>query len=234
MLSIVLPTYREADNLAPLVRRLRHALSETEQPHEIIVVDDDSRDGSVQRVEALAEEGIPIRIIVRTHERGLGSAVLRGFREAIGEVLVCMDADLSHPPEAVPRLVEALRDPAVEFVIASRYVAGGSTAEGWGWWRQLNSAAATLLARPFTDARDPLAGFFALRRSVLERAARLDPIGYKIGLELIVKCRCRVVREVPIHFANRQAGESKLTFGEQVRFLRHLWRLTCFVLTRRR
>jgi dolichol-phosphate mannosyltransferase len=136
-----------------------------------------------------------------------------------------MDADLSHPPGKIPELVAALHEPDVDFVIGSRYVPGASTDETWGWFRWLNSKVATLLARPFTTSSDPMAGFFALRRTTFDAAAPLDPIGYKIGLELIVKCGCEHVREVPIHFADRKLGESKLTFREQINYLRHLRRL---------
>ncbi len=201
-------------------------------PYEILIVDDDSRDGTADVCAQLAQQGHPVRLITRIGERGLSSAVVRGFREARGRFLVCMDADLSHPPEALPRLLAAVQEPGVEFVIGSRYVAGGGTDEGWGFFRWLNSRVATLLARPFTSARDPMAGFFALPRGVFERAADLDPIGYKIGLELIVKCGCRAVREVPIQFANRKFGQSKLSLAEQLRYLRHLWRLARFTYRR--
>jgi len=224
-LSIIVPTYQEAENLRPLVTRLAAAMSSCDGAYEIIVVDDDSQDGSDARIEGLAGEGHPVRLITRVGERGLSSAVIRGFREARGRTLVCMDADLSHPPEAVGRLVECLDDPAVDFVIGSRYVPGASTDEDWGVLRWINSKVATLLARPFTRARDPMAGFFALPRAVFERAAPLSPVGYKIGLELIVKCACRQVREVPIHFADRQFGQSKLTLREQLNYLKHLKRL---------
>jgi len=226
--SIVVPTYREAENLRLLVPRIVAALSATTTAYEILVVDDDSRDATPAVLAALAEQGCPVRLITRVGERGLSSAVLRGFAEARGRWLLCMDADLSHPPEALPELLAAVREPGVEFVIGSRYVPGGSTDETWGVFRWLNSQVATLLARPFTAARDPMAGFFALPRSVFERAAGLSPIGYKIGLELIVKCRCQVLREVPIHFSDRKFGQSKLSFREQLRYLRHLVRLARF------
>jgi dolichol-phosphate mannosyltransferase len=226
--SIVVPTYREAENLRELVERVSAAVRPTGRPFEVIVVDDDSPDETARVMAELADEGHPVRLITRTDERGLSSAVLRGFREAEGDVLVCMDADLSHPPEALAELVRAAEEPEADFVIGSRYVRGGSTEEGWGLFRWLNSKVATLLARPFTRAKDPMAGFFALRREVFERAAPPNPIGYKIGLELMVKCGCRQVREVPIHFADRKRGESKLSLREQVRYLQHLKRLADF------
>ena len=197
-------------------------------PHEIIVVDDDSNDGTDQAVAVLSEQGHAVRLIVRTDQRGLSSAVLRGFFEAKGRVLVCMDGDLSHPPEILPRMIETLEKDQAEFVIGSRYVPGGATDAGWSWFRNLNSRVATLLARPFCRVRDPLAGFFALPRAVLESAEALNPIGYKIGLELIVKCSCTRIVELPIHFTDRRFGQSKLSLREQVNYLRHLKRLSDF------
>jgi dolichol-phosphate mannosyltransferase len=222
--SVIVPTYREAENLPVLVPRIAAALRQAGLTGEILIIDDNSPDATAQVCARLAEEH-PVRLAVRTEERGLSSAVLHGMSLARGDVLVVMDADLSHPPEQVPDLVNALGEEGVDFVIGSRYVAGGKTAEGWGLLRWLNSKGATLLARPLTAAADPMAGFFALRRATLEAAASLDPVGYKIGLELIVKCGCKKVREVPIAFANRLHGESKLSLKEQVNYLRHLKRL---------
>jgi dolichol-phosphate mannosyltransferase len=222
--SIIVPTYREAENLRPLVDRIRQVLPALNRPWEVIIVDDDSRDGSDQVIADLASEGLPVRLMTRVGRRGLSSAVLEGFGLASGEVLVCMDADLSHPPEAIPALLACL-EAGADFAIGSRYVPGASTDESWGPFRWLNSKVATLLARPFTKVRDPMAGFFALPRAVFRRAEQLSPVGYKIALELIVKCRCRDIREVPIHFANRQFGQSKLSLREQVNYLKHLKRL---------
>src|SRR5262249_45220493 len=98
----------------------------------------------------------------------------------------------------------------------------------WGVFRWLNSKVATIMARPFTRARDPMSGFFALRVASLQQAAHLNPVGYKIGLELIVKCRFTRIQEVPIHFADRSAGESKLSFKEQLKYIQHLRRLFIF------
>ncbi|UCF34456.1 MAG: polyprenol monophosphomannose synthase, partial [Phycisphaerales bacterium] len=224
----MIPTYHEAENLCLLVPQIQAALTGTDIVYEIIVVDDDSRDSTDEVITRLATAGAPVRLITRVGERGLSSAVIRGFREARGEILQCMDADMSHPPEALPRIYAACQAPHVDFVIGSRYVPGGSTDENWGLFRWLNSKVATLLARPFTSSRDPMAGFFALPRAVFERAEELNPIGYKIGLELIVKGRCRNVQEVPIHFADRKFGESKLSLKEQLRYIRHLKRLADF------
>ena len=226
--SIVVPTYKEAENLRPLVTQISDCMSPLHRPFEIIIVDDDSQDGSKQIVEQLRDEGYPVRIITRFGVRGLSSAVIHGFREAKGNYLVCMDADLSHPPEAIPRLLESIEDGDSDFALGSRYVPGASTDETWGLFRWINSKVATLLARPFTPIKDPMSGFFALPRAVFEQAEQLNPIGYKIGLELIVKCACKNIREIPIHFADRKYGHSKLNLKEQFNYLRHLKLLADF------
>lgn len=224
-LSVIVPTYREAENLPILVPRIHQAAAAAGIDLEVIVVDDNSRDGTDDVCDRLRQTH-PVRLIVRTDERGLSSAVITGIRAARGKIVVVMDADLSHPPEKIPELVAPLRDPDVDFVIGSRYASGASTADDWGAFRRLNSNVATWLARPFTSVKDPMAGFFAVRRSLVDAAIEiLDPIGYKIGLELIVKCDCRNIVEVPIVFADRLKGESKLTFREQINYLRHLKRL---------
>jgi dolichol-phosphate mannosyltransferase len=146
--------------------------------------------------------------------------------QARGEVFVVMDADLQHPPSKLPELIAPIASGEAEFSLGSRYMSGGSTAERWGIFRMLNSRIATLLARPFSGrVTDPMSGFFAIGRSTFERGQRLTPIGYKIALELIAKCRVASVKEIRIHFAERARGESKLTLREQVRYLEHLSRL---------
>ena len=227
-LSIIVPTYCEADNLTVLIPRVNRVLTEAELDAEIIVVDDDSPDETIQVCEELAEI-CPLRLITRKNERGLSTAVIAGLNAASGGILLVMDADLSHPPEKIPELVSALNQRQADFVIGSRYVEGGLTDQSWGWFRKWNSRVATWLSRPFTSARDPLAGFFAIKRQTYLKAHQiLNPVGYKIGLELIVKCRCRNVVEIPIEFTDRVAGSSKLSFKEQLRYLKHLKRLFDF------
>lgn len=229
--SIIVPTYREAPNLRPLTERVFAATTQASLTAELIIVDDDSRDGSVEHIDELSRIH-PVRIVVRTGERGLSSAVIRGFAEAHHDVLVVMDADLSHPPETIPALVRLIQEDQADFAIGSRYVAGGRTTN-WSFLRRLNSWAATLLARPLTSVRDSMSGFFALHRRTLQQAAPLNPVGYKIGLELMVKTGCRRCVEVPIEFADRAAGQSKLTFREQLRYLRHVLQLYWFRWARR-
>lgn len=222
--TVVVPTYNERENLAPLARRLFAVLDP--QHAELLVVDDDSPDNTAQAAEALAA-AYPVRCLVRRRERGLATAVITGLRAARGELVVVMDADLSHPPESIPALLDAVRNPGVQMAIGSRFVAGGRVDLHWPLHRRLNSLVARLLARPLTSVRDTMSGFFCARCREL-RLAELHPIGYKIALELIVRHRWQNVVEVPITFAQRAAGRTKLNAAEQLRYLRHLWRLYRF------
>lgn len=226
--SIVVPTFRESPNIEPLVRRAFAATRAAGMDAELIIVDDDSRDGSAEIVDRLRAE-FPVRILVRKEERGLSSAVVAGFREAAFERLLVLDADLQHPPELIPKLTAALDDPTCDFVVGTRYGGSGSIAENWPWHRRLGSRIATLLARPLAPLSDPMSGFFALRRSTWEQtAAKVNPLGYKIALEIYVKARCRKPVEVPIRFEARHAGESKLDLRTQLAYRRHLRRLYAF------
>ncbi len=231
LVSVVVPTYREAANIPLLVPRVSSALREAGLEHEIVIVDDNSRDGSEEAVAELSRN-LPVRILVRRHERGLATAVLYGLREARGRVLVSMDADLSHPPEAVPRLARAIIDGA-DFAMGSRYIPGASIDEAWTMFRWLNSKVALMMAKPLTPASDSGAGFFAISRAVLDAADPLDPVGYKVALELLVKAPIREMVEVPIHFADRKHGQSKLSLKQQVLYLRHLARLAKYRLGKR-
>lgn len=227
-ISIVLPSYEEEANLRLLIPRLGAVMSKMDCIYEIIVVDDDSKDGTSELLDTLNRQGYPVRLITRTNERGLSSAVIRGFQEAHGDVLLCMDADMSHPPEVIPQMFDCFKDPAVDFVLGSRYVKGGNIYRGWSLLRWLNSKVASLMARPFVSVKDSMSGFFALKRSVFLHAATLNPVGYKIGLELMVKCGCRGVCEVPIFFTSRMYGKSKLNLAERINYLRHIDRLAEF------
>lgn len=221
-ISVVVPTYREAENIPYVIERLAKLREAENADLELIFVDDDSQDGSVEAVHACGHDWV--RIIVRTENRGLSSAVIEGFRAAKNPVLVCMDCDLSHPPEQIPNLILGL-EAGQQMMLGSRYVSGGSTDDDWGFFRWLNSRIATILARPLTNVRDPMSGFFAIRRSTFLGASNLNPVGYKIALELIAKCGIENVGEVPIRFTDRVRGQSKLTFSEQLKYLQHVRRL---------
>jgi len=226
-ISLIIPALNEAENLPILIPRIAAALAG--RSYEILIVDDNSPDATPAVCAELAR-CYPVRLITRPVPKdGLSGAVLRGMAEATGATLVVMDADLQHPPEKLRELLDPLDSDQADFVLGSRYIAGGSTSGSWNLFRRINSWVATLLARPFAGhTRDPMSGFFALRRQSYQQAQRLTPLGYKIGLELMCKCRVKNVREIPIHFAQRTHGQSKLTFREQVRYAEHLSRLYDF------
>jgi len=229
--SIIVPTLNEAQNLAELTRRIDAAMAG--RSYEIILVDDDSADDTPCVGAELALR-FPLRLIVRKGAAdGLAGAVIKGLGEANGRFLVVMDADLQHPPESLPDLLRVLEEDQADFAVGSRYVEGGTTEDEWGLARRINSRAATLLARPLAGKLgDPMSGFFALTRATWERARDLSPTGYKIALELICKCGVERVVEVPIHFARRARGESKLCLREQCRYLDHLCKLYDFAFPR--
>ena len=229
-ISIIVPTYKEAQNVDTLTRRIHKTMTEYNISYEIIFVDDDSKDDIEKIISNLSSEGLNVRLIQRKNERGLSSAVLRGFSEAEGGILVCMDADLSHPPESIHVMIDKIVKNNAEFVIGSRYVNGGSTDHKWTIYRRINSRIATLFAKPFTNAKDPMSGFFAIPDRVYKRGSSFNPIGYKIALELIVRCKCEKIVEVPIHFSDRKFGESKLTLKEQLNYLVHIKRLMGYKL----
>jgi dolichol-phosphate mannosyltransferase len=220
--SIIVPTYKEAENIPHLIDRINALRESYNIDLEVLIMDDDSRDGTEQAVARLGHDWVTL--VVRTENRGLSPSVVDGLKLGRHPVLVVMDADLSHPPEKIPDMILAL-EAGQQFVLGSRYVAGSKMDEEWGFLRWLNSRVATMLARPFSNARDPMSGFFALRRSDFSKADYLNPIGYKIALELIVKCRLDNIGEVPIYFADRKLGQSKLTLKEQLRYIQHLRRL---------
>jgi dolichol-phosphate mannosyltransferase len=226
-LSIVIPTFQEAPNLRSLAYGISSVLRPVLSTWEIVIIDDNSQDGSVEICRALRAEGMPIRLVIRPYARGLSSAVVEGFAHAQAPVLLVMDADLSHPASAIPLLYQTILEGA-DFAIGSRYVSGGSTDERWSTYRWLNSKVAAWLAKPLVPLHDPTAGFFAFSRSLLGECDSIDPIGYKIALEILVKSGATLIREVPIHFSTRQFGKSKLKLKQQFLYLCHLYSLYRF------
>lgn len=229
VISIVAPTYREAGNLALLAEAVDEALSGAGHAYELLFIDDDSQDGSEEICAELSAR-LPVRIVVRKGERGLATAAIHGISLATGEIVVVMDADLSHPAGAIPAMIERLQSGESDFVLGSRYVEGGSIHDDWSAFRQLNSIIPSLLAKPLCPLKDPMSGFFAIRRAEMPDRGCLSPVGYKIALEIFVKGKFQRASEVPIHFSDRQHGESKLSLKEQLNFLRHLVRLYAYKL----
>ena len=207
MLSVVVPTYNEAGSVPKLAERLHAALGARDW--ELVIVDDGSPDGTADIAAALAPR-IPTNVVRRAGKAGLASAVIAGFGAARGDIVVVMDADLSHPPELVPALLSAIEDGA-DLAVGSRYVAGGGV-EDWPMRRQIVSRVACLMGSVLVPVRDATSGFFALRRSVID-GVTLNPIGFKIGFEVIARGRYRSVVEVPYTFRDRELGASK--FGRR-------------------
>ncbi|MFZ8995409.1 MAG: glycosyltransferase [bacterium] len=230
LLSIIIPTYKEAGNIKNLVEEILEYCDRDSL--EILVVDDNSQDGIDEQIRLLYEQGINITLLQRLENRGLATAVKFGMDRAIGKYLVCMDADLSHPPAVIPKMIQVLEDQRdVEVVVGSRYVDEGGFAGQWNQYRQWNSKISTMLANLVIHdlgVKDPMSGYFCIRQEVYLRAAYIKPIGYKILLELLVKCGCSRVVEVPITFRERAKGESKLNLREQMNYLNHLSRLFDF------
>ncbi len=227
MISIVIPTYNEADVIQETLRRAAQALRSSGNEFELIVVDDASADGTAELAEAVARE-VPVRVLRRRGRLGLATAVIDGWKLARGEVLGVMDADLQHPPEVLEDLARALGNPDVDLALATRYVAGGGTSD-WSLLRRLISRGATHLARcvlPWTldGVSDPGSGMFLVRVSALQ-GARLDPVGYKVLLEVLGKARYRKMVEVPYVFEQRGVGSSKLGPRQYLEYLGHLGRL---------
>lgn len=216
--SVVVPTLNEADNMDALFGAIRGAL-DGRLAYEVIVVDDASADGTPARARAWADR-VPVTVIERTGRPDLAQAVREGARAARAGVVVVMDADGSHPADALPALAAPLLAGTHDVMIGSRYVRGGAM-PGWPLVRRVLSRGASLLAWPFTDARDPMAGFFAVRRERLADAPA-QAAGYKILLELLAADPTLRVGEVPITFRDRTAGVSKLGLRTQLVYLQRL------------
>lgn len=205
--SVIVPTYNEAGSLPLLVERLARAFAGREW--ELVVVDDGSPDGTADLADGLGRT-LPIRVVRRAGKAGLASAVVAGFAAAKGDVLLVMDADLSHPPEVTPQLADAIAAGA-DLAVGSRYVKGGGT-QDWPLKRRIASRVACLLGNVLVPVRDSTSGFFALRRSVVD-GVKLNPIGFKIGFEVMARGRYKKVIEVPYTFRDREHGTSK--FGQR-------------------
>jgi dolichol-phosphate mannosyltransferase len=196
---------------------------------ELIIVDDGSPDGTADLAESYAKEH-PVVVVRRPGKAGLASAVLAGFAKARGDLLVVMDADLSHPPEAVPRLVSAIEEGA-DLAVGSRYVAGGGT-EDWPLKRRIVSRAACLMGNALVPVRDCTSGFFAIRRSALD-GVKLNPIGFKIGFEVMARARYKRAVEIPYVFRDRELGKSKFGRREILQYVVQLGQVARDRLLRR-
>lgn len=218
-LSLVIPTYNERENIEGLVSEILWEFKVNKIKGEIIVVDDNSPDGTGEILDKLKRQK-KIKVIHRSGKMGLSSAVLDGWKIAKGKVLGVMDADLSHPPDKIKELLNSIQKEGVDFAIGSRYVRGGQVT-GRSFGRNAMSKIATIIARLFTRVKDPMTGFFMIKRECI-KDVELDPKGFKILLEIIVKGNHKVIKEVPITFVDRKEGRSKVSRGEVLDYLRNV------------
>jgi dolichol-phosphate mannosyltransferase len=224
-LAVVLPTFNERANVAPIVAQLEAALDGI--GWEAIFVDDDSTDGTADEARRLAATDPRIRVIQRIGRRGLASAAIEGMCATAAPVVAVMDADLQHDPALLAPMLAAVRAGECELAVASRFMEGASTAAWNRPGRERLSALANTLARKVTGVAltDPMSGYFMLRADMLRRDAhRLSGIGFKILLDILAKCdRPLRVREFPLAFAARAHGESKLDRAAVFEFLVSLY-----------
>jgi dolichol-phosphate mannosyltransferase len=225
--SIVIPTYKEKDNIPELFERIFKVFNNNKIDGEIIIVDDDSQDGTIEIVNKYRKSK-PVKLVVRKDKRGLASACFEGFKIATGEVFLVMDADLQHPPEKIPDLINAIKKGA-DISIGSRYIEGGSLGK-WPIGRKIVSKGASALANilfsEIKDIKDKESGFFAFKNEVI-KDVKLKPMGYKILLEILVLGNYNKAVEVGFDFGKRSAGESKLGFGIIFSYISHMIRLLC-------
>ena len=221
-LTLVVPTYNERENLIPLVQKITAALEPTPYRAEILIVDDNSPDGTAQVAESL-DPRYGVRVLRRSGKLGLSSAVIAGWKEAKGRLLGVIDADLSHDPAILPDMIYSLLEGGADIALGSRYAPGGGVAN-WPWFRRFTSWVAIMLGRPICPARDVTSGYLLMKREVIE-GVELNPIGFKINLEVMIKGRYATLCEAPFTFVDRQLGRSKFGSGEILNYLRQLAQL---------
>ena len=224
MISIIIPTYNEKENIKKLIFKINKILNKN---YEIIVVDDNSPDRTGEVVDKLRKNNV--RCIHRKGKLGLSSAVIEGFSKAKGNIIGVMDADLSHNVNIIPNLIKPIVDGKAELTIGSRYVKGGGV-KNWPLTRKIISKGATLLSLLLTRIKDPMSGFFFLKKSII-KDINLNAKGYKILLEIIVKGNYKNVKEVPYTFKDRKLGKSKLNKKEYINYLRNLFNLMRYKFT---
>ena len=228
-LSVIIPTYNESQNILLMLDSISQNLP-SGTITEIIVVDDNSPDGTGKIVEEHAQlyqkkKEHFIKVIHRHVKRGLSSAILDGIQSAKGETIVVMDGDFSHPPQTIQKMLDELQHPECDIVVASRYVKGGSVI-GWPFKRRLLSKGATKIAQHGLGIKikDPMSGFFAFKRHIIKNV-KFDAIGYKLLLEILVKTKGVIVKEIPYAFTDRKSGSSKLNMSVAFDYLKAVWKL---------
>ncbi len=228
-LSVIIPTYNEAKNIELITIRIFDALKRHKIAAELIVVDDSSPDGTAKLADAMAKD-YPVRVYIRTKREGPGPAILDGIRLADAPITCVMDGDLSHPPEALPEMYKLIKEGKALLVVGSRHIKGGGTSE-WIWYRKFFSWGARMLGKLLTPVNDLTSGYFMFDKRILE-GADIDPIGCKVGLELMIKgSHHGKVIEHPIVFMERAAGESKMGWRETRQYIQHLLALSLWKIS---
>jgi len=228
--GLVIPTLNEAGNIPALLDRINAALEPLQIEHELIIVDDDSTDGTAVVANEYAARDSRVKVFVRRGQKGLAGAVIHGWEHTDAALLGVIDADLQHPPEVLPALIAAIRKGA-DVAIASRYVNGNGVGE-WNKFRLLVSRCGTLATAPLqrrVKVKDPLSGFFVVRRQCID-SLKLQPEGFKILLEILVKGRIGSAVEVPFQFGSRHSGESKASVRVALQYFSLLGKLSRYAL----
>lgn len=231
--ALVIPTLNEEENIGPVLDSVQEVLEPLESSYELIVVDDNSNDYTPNIVRSRARHDSRIQLVTRVGKRGLAGAVLEGWAHSEAEMLGVMDADLQHPPELLPSLLEEVRGGA-DLAIASRY-AHQNGVNGWNPIRAAISRLSTLATLPLLRNKprvtDPMSGFFVIRRKCIN-GITFQSQGFKLLLEILVRGRAKIVREIPYHFGVRHAGKSKASAAVAYYYLHLLGRLSRETLLR--
>ena len=239
-LSIIIPTYNESDNIIKLIDRIKENLNPNVFT-EIIVVDDNSPDGTgeivksyikndsgyqEQKTSSEARNNYSLEVLIRKGKNGLIPAILEGVRFSKGDYVLIMDADFSHPPEIIPNMVEEILADSNSIVIASRYIETGAII-GWPFRRRIISKCAAIIAKiglRVNNVTDPMSGFFIVPRTLLEHL-QIDTKGYKLLLEILVKTKNLPIHEIPYTFTDRKSGKSKMGFNVIFDYIGSVWQL---------
>lgn len=227
--SIVIPTFNEKDNIKVLVNNISNILKKEEIAYEIVIVDDNSPDGTTQAAKELSNE-YPIKLITRVNIKGLGSAIIDGINVSSGQIICVMDADLSHPASALPNMYKIIKEKRAQLVIGSRLVESGGTSK-WIWYRKFAHFVARQIGSFLTPIKDVTSGFFMFNKDIIKNV-KLEPSSWKIGLEIIVKGKYEKAIEYPIVFIERESGKSKMSSKEAIAYIFHVLKLAIYKLLR--
>jgi len=221
-LSVIIPTLNEKDNVVKLITEVKSILLTNNITFEIIFVDDASDDGTAELLDSISSD--IIKVFHRTGKRDLSASTFEGFKSAKSDIVVVMDADLSHNPKYLTTMFNLIKDEKADLVIGSRYIKDSKTTNGGGL-RLIFSRIATFLANRFTTVKDPTSGLYMLRKSNLH-FERLNSKGFKSLLEILVKEKFDYIKEIPIIFNNREKGKSKMNLREGFKYLRNILNYT--------